>query len=897
METENNYIETDLGNVAPNPRGEYSGTATYEYLDLVEYGGGSYLCIQETGTVTGTAPVMGRNTDAWQILTLPGDLTPEYIAMHDDVVNKAESAQADAASTAADREQVESMLANVEQLHDQTETAAQEASDSRDSAAGYAAAAEASRTAAAESEKNAQLQVSGFDETVETAKQEANEAITETRKTAVQAVAAQQIKSVQDVKSQTAQYITDQETVAKTNITKHTDSETARANAAMQTAKNALDKSIEDAQKLDTEIGQAVLDAKNAAKSANDAASAANSANETAMKAETERKSNEETRVKNETARSENEVARVNAEKERQNAEAQRVTESAEAIKNANDTADALRDYTAGQADVEYKEKVSKATSKAEVDDLFVEWWKYQYKPEIYSKSDMLERWFGNVLEDARVHGVTTPRYSKSTSMIGELTDDSAGLVCVPSTETVAGSDPFAHLPQFWCLEVAAEKNADGSHTIYYVEHIDDTEKVRSGEYLCWVLQKNTYKREWQDSEYKYLRTRCHPAAGYKRWPEGTDRTGKVHEYMAHPKYYAGIATDGRITCGTGLAPVNRTSHLSGVTKWRARGAQYSGASGSLPKFIDLMTRLKYGRKGNSGKIDGCVSYSYQYTAAVGEAGVERIILTTAQAANLYAGSSIMLGIKGDSSDRNLAYNYSICDSRRIKKIEAIDIDGTSYAAVYIDNGGKTFDTTADSTYISTSPYYSGWNDNVLGRDGSRYNPTSGKEPGMIQGVEFMNGSYLIVSDELWQWSTDADGNYNFDCFKCYDQSKVGSTINANYEQIIGAHLVYPAETTGSWTYITDNIIDDNVLWPEATTAAGSGVGVGAGFRCYPVASGVRAAWVWGNLNNGGNAGASCRNSNNGPSNANWNGSLGATGTSTNKIIAPYNPRLCAKIT
>lgn len=879
METENNYIETDLGNVAPNPRGEYSETATYEYLDLVEYGGGSYLCVQETGTVTGIAPVQGKNTDVWQIMTLPGDLTPEYIAMHDDVVHKAESAQEDAASTAADRERVEAMLANVEQLHTQTETAAQEATDSRDSAAGYAAAAETSRTAAAESEKNAQLQVSGFDEAVNDAKQEATEEIAETRKTAVQAVVAQQIKSVQDVKNQTAQYISDQESAAKANITEHTDSEIARANTAMQTAKNALDKSIEDAQKLDTEIGQAVLEAKNAAKSANDAASTANSANETAAKAEAERKSNEETRVKNETARSENEVARVNAEKERQNAEAQRVTESAEAIKNANDTADALRDYTAGQADVEYKEKVSKVTSKAEVDDLFVEWWKYQYKPEIYSKSDMLERWFGNVLEDARVHGVTTPRYSKSTSMIGELTDDSAGLVCVPSTETVAGSDPFAHLPQFWCLEVAAEKNADGSHTIYYVEHIDETEKVRSGEYLCWVLQKNTYKREWQDSEYKYLKTRCHPAAGYKRWPEGTDRTGKVHEYMAHPKYYAGIATDGRITCGTGLAPVNRMSHQAGVTKWRARGAQYSGASGSLTKFVDFMTRLKYGRKGNSGKIDGCVSYNYQYTVAVSEAGVERIILTTAQAANLYAGSSIMLGIKGDSSDRNLAYNYSICDSRRIKEIETIDIDGTSYAAVYIDNGGKTFDTTAGSTYISTSPYYSGWNDNVLGRDGSRYNPTSGKEPGMIQGVEFMNGSYLIVSDELWQWSTDADGNYNFDCFKCYDQSKVGSTINANYEQILGAHLVYPAETTGSWTYITDNIIDDNVLWPEATTAAGSGVGVGAGFFCLPVASGVRAAWVWGYLSGGGFAGASCRDSNVGPSYASWSGSLGAPGS------------------
>lgn len=113
-----------------------------------------------------------------------------------------------------------------------------------------------------------------------------------------------------------------------------------------------------------------------------------------------------------------------------------------------------------------------------------------------------------------------------------------------------------------------------------------------------------------------------------------------------------------------------------------------------------------------------------------------------------------------------------------------MNIEGTDYSAVYVDNGGKTFDTVAGTTMLSTAPYYSGWNDNVLGRDGSRYSPTSGKEPGMIQGVEFMNGSYLIVSDELWQWSTDADGNYNFDCFKCYDQSKVGSSVNENYDQI-----------------------------------------------------------------------------------------------------------------
>ncbi len=535
--------------------------------------------------------------------------------------------------------------------------------------------------------------------------------------------------------------------------------------------------------------------------------------------------------------------------------------------------------YDAAKADTEYKGKVAAATTKEEVDALFVEWWKSQYNQEFYSKADMLERWFGRVLEDNRVHGVTTPLYSKSTTMIGELTDDSAGLVCTPSTESTAGSDPFAHLSQFWCLEVAAEKNEDGSHTIYYVEHIDSTDKVRSGEYLCWVLQKNTWKREWRDTEYKYLKTRCHPAAGYKRWPEGTDRTGKVHEYMAHPKYYAGIGSDGRITCGTGLAPVNRTSHQTGVNKWRVRGAQYSGASGSLPKFVEHMNRLKYGRKGNSGKIEGCTNYNYQYTAAVSETGVERVILTKVQAANLLVGSAVMLGIQS-GTDRNTASNYSVFDGKRIKSIESVTIDETEYSAVYIDNGGVTFDTVAGSSYLSTSPYWSGWNDNVLGRDGSRYSPISGKEPGMIQGVEFMNGSYLILADELWQWSQDEEENYHFDCYKCHDQTKCGTTINEYYEKVDVPTLVFLKDTPEwSWKYITDNAINDDVLWPEDTSASGSGVGVGAGFGCGPAASGVRAAWVFGHLYSGGFGGFSCRSSGCWVSTATWNGSLGAPGS------------------
>ena len=53
---------------------------------------------------------------------------------------------------------------------------------------------------------------------------------------------------------------------------------------------------------------------------------------------------------------------------------------------------------------------------------------------------------------------------------------------------------------------------------------------------------------------------------------------------------------------------------------------------------------------------------------------------------------------------------------------------------------------------------------------------------------------------------------------------------------------------------------------------------LGAGFNRNPAASGVRAAWCFGNLNNGGNAGVACRRSDSGVSAANWGGSLGAPG-------------------
>ena len=201
-ETVNEYMETDLGNVAPNPRGDYSETAEYEYLDLVAYAGGSYMCILAEGTVTGTAPTPGKTTEIWQEASRPGDLTPEYVAMHDDVVNKAASSATDAAQVAADRVQVEGMKENVAALQEQTAQDAQLAKEYRESAAGYASTAETSRTAAGESEENVRALVNGFDDHVEEQKTSAQDDITTSRQAAINAIVAQQVSSVNTVKQE-----------------------------------------------------------------------------------------------------------------------------------------------------------------------------------------------------------------------------------------------------------------------------------------------------------------------------------------------------------------------------------------------------------------------------------------------------------------------------------------------------------------------------------------------------------------------------------------------------------------------------------------------------------------------------------------------------------------------
>lgn len=198
--TENNYVNTDLGNVALNSCGEYNADSSYEYLDTVNYEGGSYFCkVEFPKKISGIAPKAGVSTEFWQLLTIPGDATSEYIKLHDEVVNKAKQVETSRAAVELSQTEVEAAQADVSQMRQDTQEAAEEAASSRDSAAGYAQSAETSRAAAKESEDNINAQMTGFDTHVAKKISEAESAITEARRTAVSTVSTKQDDATQAV--------------------------------------------------------------------------------------------------------------------------------------------------------------------------------------------------------------------------------------------------------------------------------------------------------------------------------------------------------------------------------------------------------------------------------------------------------------------------------------------------------------------------------------------------------------------------------------------------------------------------------------------------------------------------------------------------------------------------
>lgn len=263
MKTVNNYTETDLGNVSPNPRGEYDNSEAYEYLDLVSLGGGSYLCLAELGQkITGIAPEPGETTEYWQCIAVPGEITEEYTEIYADVKRLAKQANTDAENALQARQGAERAQQSAEDAANASIKAAQESENSKDSSAGYMQRAETAAQTAESVKGTVENLVNGFDEHVASKATEAEQAITTAKDNAVSAVTRQEKASVQEVKDQTASYITEQKNLAKQEIDDKIQTFDVDVNAIKQQVANEGTKQVQAVQDAQTKATEAVETAK-----------------------------------------------------------------------------------------------------------------------------------------------------------------------------------------------------------------------------------------------------------------------------------------------------------------------------------------------------------------------------------------------------------------------------------------------------------------------------------------------------------------------------------------------------------------------------------------------------------------------------------------------------------
>jgi hypothetical protein len=404
-------------------------------------------------------------------------------------------------------------------------------------------------------------------------------------------------------------------------------------------------------------------------------------------------------------------------------------------------------------------------------------WFEYNGSEIMDDLSALCDKWY-EITRTGWRGGTRFNDPSISDISLGVKTGDNSPLSCVPSTSTASNTDDYAGIPLFACRDCNWILDADGEPHITAIEGIKSAtpfERYNPTRFVG-VLQMAGWQRVDSDAtSYIYLYTDEIGAAGFNPLPEAVRMDGSIRSWVVHTKYAAGD----NLGSYSG-APIRAwdMSHNTCLTGFRsAWGNRYCGRTTADEAFIKWMVYLKYASLTLDGIMNGCVLYQYtSYKPAVAETGVQRVLLTTAQGANLLVGSTVCLGTAAYTSKAN---QCSVVDRKKIISIETVTISSTQYSAIYIDNGGVLFDTTT-AQFLTTMQWYSGACDGVRGNDGSPTNPTGSKEPAMVQGVEILVGGYEIICDSILTYSNDGTTS-RVKPYVCRDATQLATAKNASY--------------------------------------------------------------------------------------------------------------------
>ena len=488
----------------------------------------------------------------------------------------------------------------------------------------------------------------------------------------------------------------------------------------------------------------------------------------------------------------------------------------------------------------------------SEVEASELTWFINTYARNSEYTDEFLQKFFA-LQRTGKVYTVRFPLFSKSTSPTGEKMDHNEGLTCEPSTDTIIGQDDYQEISLFKTYDVNAY--ADDNGRIHVTAFKGDKYFKDMGKVDVFVLGMSYYEKYWEDDNYWYYSRTDMPRDGYTLCAECRNTDGSESSYALYSKYVSG-EIDGKPYSSKGLIPKRSMSYNICESYYHSRGKNYGGSPMYLYKYLMTTFYLKYATLNTQSKIYGCFNYNYQYAASMAENNVKRIVLTTAQAANIVVGSYVSIGDKGSNSsvDRNNSYMHN--KAEEVEVISKTTVDD-SHVAINVDSP-TSFNTTT-TTYLSTMHWKSGFSDNVLGRDGSIEDLTSGKYPMVFQGIELAVGGYEVAGNAFMD-IVNSTGKR--DIYVTNDNSKIVTNVaNAKSSYNKSKNSSQPT-TLSAWNYITKMALDEengmfNVI-ECGNSGSGSATGFCDGFYVDSAASGQREFLLLGFLWYGAIGGLSC---------------------------------------
>ncbi len=435
--------------------------------------------------------------------------------------------------------------------------------------------------------------------------------------------------------------------------------------------------------------------------------------------------------------------------------------------------------------------------------------------------TELCDRWYS--ITRVPWHGWVS--FSKSTAVsTGTRGGDNEHMTCAASTDTVAGKDDYAGNPLFACVDcnfVVDPVTLEPQITA--ISGITDNFQRYSPDHFVGVLQMSGYFSvvDYDDRyEEHYSSTENVPVKGIAPLDEAVrPKSNNVRPWVVHSKYF-NHTVNNKMTSYAGVIPTAYTmSHSTTHTVAAATGTGYSGGTTADDAFIKIMLHIKYASLTADGIIQGCCNNNAYHTAKVSETNVKRVVLSEADGAYYEPGMGVLIGTTA-STDRQAASSYSVTRQAGavVTSVEKVRISETDYIAVYV-NTDTVFDTTAESTRIFSYHWANGTTDCVLGNDGSPKNNTSGKYPGKIQGIEFMNGGWEVLSDVILKLFKKDDGTYWYEPYVCRETAKYSTTITGDYKAS-GVKIQQPAST--NWWYVKRLGYNKGVFFPIDVTGGSS---------------------------------------------------------------------------